>query len=293
MEENTTLDIENPTSEINLLQDKFIRLHNRFLAIAMDYKYYINSSISDHEIYRLRNNVIFRLQSARFHFEILLQYHDIVEENIKNIYKKQNPILNGGPDLVIYQRQAAEEIYSLFDSLVYHLCSIFDYLFRLVNFIHGKTELTNPKWNLFKSEKNLKSNLFCSKEMIDALEIVDQRFVYPLIKHRSHLIHTEFATGGVQLILSDDLKVRFLATEKLKSHFPEIQNQFGNQDLTIAFAGKWLIDESFKSITEVLFELREDMIRNKKVKIPLFVRIGENNTMQETSTPYWGDRNLM
>jgi hypothetical protein len=291
-EQNQTLDINNPDQEIEMLTEKFLRLHSRFLAVAMDYKFYINSSISDYEIYKLRDNVIFRLHSARFHFELLLQYHDVVESNMKEIYKSQHPMLNGGPELVMYQRQAAEEIYSLFDSLIYHLCSIFDYLFRLINFIHGKTNLINPKWNLFKSDKNIKHNLYCSKEMIDALEILDQRFVYPLIKHRSHLIHTEFAIGGLQLVLND-LQTRFLATKTLKDHFPEIEKQFGNQEITINFAAKWLIDEAFKSITEVLFELREDMKRNKKVSMPLFITLGPNNTVQETSIHHWGDRNIV
>lgn len=202
------LDIENQDETIRGLTDKFLRLHNRFIAVAMDYKYYINPNISDNEIYKLRDNVLFRLQSAKFHFELLLQHHYFIEQNIKEIYKSQDPIFNGGIQLQIYQRQAVEEIYSLFDSLIYHLCSNFDYLFRLINFINGKTSLTQPKWNLFKSDKNIKSNVYCSKELIEALEILDQKFVYPLIKHRSFLIHNEFAVGGLELIL-DDFKTDF------------------------------------------------------------------------------------
>lgn len=283
------LDIGNPNDVIEELKQKFLRLHNRFLAVAMDYKYYINPNISDMEIYRLRNNIIFRLQSARFHFQLLLEHHHYVEHNIKELHKSQNPILNGGPELQMYQMQATEEIYSLFDSLVYHLCSNFDYLFRLVNFIHGKTELSQPKWNLFRTDKNLKNNVYCSKELIEVLTILDDKFVYPLIKHRSFLIHNEYAIGGHQIVLND-LKTRFLVTETLKSHFPELTIEFGEEEMSITFAAKWLIDKTFETITEVLFEVRDDIVRNQKEVLPVFFSLGPNNTMQSTSVHYWGDR---
>lgn len=284
------LDIENKNELLKELREKFLRLHNRFLAVAMDYKYYIDPNISDNEIYKLRDNVIFRLQSARFHFELLLQHHNYVEYNIKEIHTGQLPILNGGIELQMYQRQATEEIYSLFDSLIYHLCSNFDYLFRLINFIHGETELAQPKWNLFKSDKNIKKNIYCSKELIDALDILDQTFVYPLIKHRSFLIHNEYAVGGHQIFLND-LKTRFLVTETLINHFPELTIEFGEEEMSISFVAKWLIDKTFETITEVLFEVRDDIIRNRKQVQPIFFSLGPNNAMQSTSVNYWGERN--
>lgn len=283
------IDIENPNESIDELEDKFLRLHNRFIAVAMDYKYYINPQIDDHEIYKLRDNVIFRLQSARFHFQLLLQHQFYIEHTIKEIHTSQHKVLNGGPQLQIYQMQATEEIYSLFDSLVYHLCSNFDYLFILINFIHGKTNLAQPKWNLFRSDKNLKNNIYCTKELIDALDILDQKFVYPLIKHRSYLIHNEYAIGALQLVLND-FKTRFLATETLKEHFPELSKEFGEKDISISFAAKWLIEKTFETITEVLFEVRDDMIRNRKQVQPVFFSLGPNNTMQSSSVHYWGKR---
>jgi hypothetical protein len=284
------LDIESPKESLNELKDKFLRLHNRFIAIAMDYKFYINPNISDQEIYKLRDNVIFRLESARFHFQLLLEHHYHVEQNIKKIHNSQHPVFNGGPELQLYQMKATEEIYSLFDSLVYHLCSNFDYLFRLINFIHGKKDLAQPKWNLFKSDKNIKSNIYCSKELIEALDILDQKFVYPLIKHRSFLIHNEYAIGGYQIVLNN-LKTRFLITDRLKSHFPELKTEFGDEEMSINYAAKWLIDKTFETITEVLFEVRDDIIRNRKQVLPIFFSLGPNNTMQSTSVNYWGDRN--
>ncbi|KFE97072.1 hypothetical protein [Chryseobacterium luteum] len=283
MGNNYLRDIGDRLEEAKRIDEKFTRLHNRFLAVAMDYKCYINDKLGDAEIFKYRDNVIFRLQSARFHFNLLLQFQDIIETNLKKISPIENRI-----EFHTYQTQAAEEIYSLFDSMVYHICSIFDYLFSLINFIHGKSELNNPKWNLFKHDKNIKKNMYCSSQMIESLEKIDSAFVYPLIKHRSHLIHTEHSVGNIHFSYENN-KVRFLVTDTLKGHFPDFTKENGNIPTTLAFAAKWLIDKSFKSITEVLFETKDDMIRNKKVEIPPFF-IWEDNTVKEPSMYYWGNR---
>ncbi|WP_223559604.1 hypothetical protein [Chryseobacterium lathyri] len=283
MENNYLRDIGDRLQESKRIDDKFVRLHDRFLAVAMDYKCYINDKFGDSEIFKFRDNVIFRLQSARFHFNLLLQFQDLIETNLNKLSPIENRM-----EFHSYQRQAAEEIYSLFDSMVYHVCSIFDYLFSLINFIHGKEKLDKPKWNTFRTDKNKKKNLYCSVEMIEALTKIDDNFVFPLIQHRSHLIHTEHSVGNIH-ISYENKKVRFLVTDTLKSHFPEFTKENGNIPTTLAFSAKWLIDKSFLSITEVLFETRDDMIRNKKVETPPFF-IWEDNKMKEASMHYWGNR---
>jgi hypothetical protein len=289
-------DVENPVEEFRKLSKRFNLLNDRFLAVAMDYKYYIDSTITDHEIYKLRDNVIYKLQSAKFHFQLLLEYHDRIEYHLYEIYKT-NPkaIIQNEKEFVILQHQSIREIYSIFDSMIYHLCSIFDYLFRLINFAHNKEIAENPKWNLFQTKRNLKDYIFCSEKMVEKLQIFDQNFVYPLIKHRSYLIHTENDMGEFTLTINlkdKNFDAKFMSTELFKNHFPEIVKENGNTEMTIKYSALWLIDKTIINATEVLFELSEDMNRNKKIEFGLFVRIGENNKMESPSTPYWGDRKI-
>lgn len=289
-------DVKNPVEEFIKLSKRFNLLNDRFLAVAMDYKYYIDSTITDHEIYKLRDNVIYKLQSAKFHFQLLLEYHDRIEYHLDEIYKT-NPkaIIQNEKEFVILQHQSIREIYSIFDSMIYHLCSIFDYLFRLINFAHNIEIAENPKWNLFQTRRNLKDYMFCSEKMVEKLQIFDQNFVYPLIKHRSYLIHTENDLGEFTLTINlkdKNFDAKFMSTELFKNHFPEIVKENKNTEMTIKYSALWLIDKTIINATEILFELSEDMKRNKKIEFGLFVRIGENNTMESPSTPYWGDRKI-
>jgi hypothetical protein len=297
MEERKQIrDIENPEEVFKQLTERFKLLQNRFLAIAMDYKHFISSEIKDYEIYNLRDNVLYRLYSARFHFQLLLEYHYRVEQRLKELFNR-NPeeLFQGGFELMAIKEQSTKEIYSLFDSMMYHLCSIYDYLFRLINYTHGKEILDKPKWNRFRDQKNQKEFIYCSKELIPVLEKIDKEFVYPLIGHRSHLIHTQNDTGDFTLTFNlgeDKINTSFFATKLFRQNFSEIQVGNENHELTIKYAGFWLIDKTIKTITEALFELREDMIRNKRIPHGMFVLLGPDNSIQPASSPWWGDRNI-
>jgi hypothetical protein len=290
-----TKDIDNPQREFENLGKRFSLLHNRFLAVAMDYKYYIDENITDYEIYTLRDNVLYRLHSAIFHFQLLIDHHTKVENRLGKLYSlNPSEVLQGGFKLISIQEKSTKEIYALFDSMIYHLCSIFDYIFRLINYIHGQTILDNPKWNKFRDAKNLRDYCYCSKEIIPKLQQLDTDFIYPLIKHRSHLIHTENDMGDFKLnfdISGKNFNAQFKATKLFKENFKEIDNENQNMDLTIKFVSFWLIDKTLKTTTDLLFELRDDMIRNKKIPHGMFAMTGPNNTLQSPSAHYWGDRN--
>jgi hypothetical protein len=293
---NQIKDIENPGQEFNQLTERFRLLENRLLAVAMDYKYHIEGDITNHEIYNLRDSIMYRIYSARFHVQLLLEHHHRVEKRLENCFKQKGSaeFFSGGFDVTMIKEQSVREIYSIFDSITYHLCSIYDYLFRLINFAHGKTILDKPKWNRFQDTKHKKEFIYCSEEMTNKLEKIDQEFVYPLIGHRSHLIHTEHDTGDFTLdfnLNGENFVARFFATELFKKNFPEMQSEFEEWNFTIKYSAFWLIDKTLKTTTEVLFALKEDMEKNKKIPFGFFAMIGDNGQIQSPSVGYWGDEN--
>jgi hypothetical protein len=290
-------DIENPEEEFNKLTDRFRLLQDRFLAVAMDYKYYINSELNDRAVYELRDNVLYRLYSARFHFQLLLEHHARVESRCKELYKKDSASFwRDSFELQHLTRQSEKEIYSLFDSLVYHLCSIYDYLFRLINLCHKNTQVDKPIWNKLFQKKSMEEFKYASKELLPKLQKIDSEFVYPLIGHRSHLIHTQFDTGVFSLVMGitgDSCVATFEATDLFHKNFPGMRGADDTEHFSIKYASTWLIGKTIETVTEILFELRDDMIRNKRIPHGMFVLYDEKNrTMGSPSGPKWGDRNI-
>jgi hypothetical protein len=122
------IDINDYNSEFTKIDREFSLLNHRFMALAMDYKHYIDNSIRDNKIYTLRDNINYRLYSAKFHLEILFNHIRNIEKNVENQTIIRNP--NQVPIesfIPIYMQQ----ITSLFDSFIYHTISVFDYISTL------------------------------------------------------------------------------------------------------------------------------------------------------------------
>lgn len=286
-------DIEPPKELFDSITERLKLLFNRFIAIAMDYKENINPDFKERTVFELRDNIMFRLKSSQFHFQLLLEQHIRIERRLMELHKN-NPLifLNNAPELTALQFQSTNEIYSLFDSLIYHVCSIYDYLFRLINYTTGSEILQDCKWNKFRTEKNSKNFIYCNKEMHSILENLDANFVYPLYKHRSHLIHTENDSGNFKFsfkMSGTDIKAKFEATKLFMNGFPDLKDNPKFENMTIKYASYWIIDNSIIVITKILLELKNDFIRNKKAVQPFLVRIGNNGKIESISTPYWGD----
>lgn len=289
-------DIENPIEEFEKLTKRFKLLQDRLLAVAMDYKFYIKGDFSaNDEIYELRDNVLYRLFSARFHLQLLLEHHHRIEISLEDLYKKEpKEFFDIGFKLSSIKEGATKEVYSLFDSMIYHLSSIFDYLAKLISFIHGQDPMINPKWNKLIQDRNIESNCFCSSEVLSIIQKSDKDFVYPLIKHRSELIHTKGDMGGFHIkfnLSGSKFKTNCFATKQFIKQFPRIVLINENYDFTIKYSALWLIDNTIKTTTEILFGLSDDMKRNRKAPNGLMMgMLGKDGTIESPGVGYWGDR---
>ncbi|TNE69100.1 hypothetical protein EP331_14675, partial [bacterium] len=195
-EKKNIIDIKDDKSEFAKIDSEFSLLNCRFMALAMDYKHYIDSSIRDNKIYTLRDNINYRLYSAKFHLEILFNHIRNIEKNIEEqtIIKipNQAPIIGYVP---IYTQQ----ITSLFDSYVYHTVSVFDYIGTLANYISGQKRNNTLMWTQLAKSVRDKKNNFSQTRFSSTIDKVDREFVGKLYDHRALLIHRKADLGGFNL----------------------------------------------------------------------------------------------
>ncbi len=290
-------DFKSSEEQIDKLNERLKLLQNRFIGVALDYNYFIDPRLENKQIFQLRDNVIFRLRSSIFLFQTLYEHHKKVEHRFNLLYAENlTEFMQSGFEMQSLQSISTREIYTLFDSMMYHLCSIFDYVFRLINFAHGKTILDKPLWNKFRDKKNVRQQIYCSAELIPILQKHDDDFVYPLIRHRSSLIHTENDTGEFKLsgtIGSGKFDAIFEATSLFKQNFPEISKNMEDSNYTINYASNWLIDKTIEVVTDILFELKDDLERNKKVQpgsMGGIVYVSDDGSIRSPSLNYWGNR---
>ena len=271
----------------NVLKD-FQSIDNNMIAIGMDYKYYLDSSFNDKKIYEFRDNILYRLRSTKLHINILVNLLNSLDQELTNIYSKEN----GQISTQIYFENRKSDISSLFDSVIFHIVSAFDYVSNLVGFLCIKNQ-KKIKWTQFaksvRDEKNELSQTNFSK-LIDNL---DRTFIGRLYDHRSYLIH--IGNDNRKSSLSIDLmkrkvETKIIASSTFNKNFSELRELGKENDLSISYILFWLLNKTTKSIIDIQFGLKEYMETNKKNEIPFMFMKGPNNEVLPVSSNYWSGK---
>lgn len=290
------VDIEDINKEFKILNDNLSLLGDCFLAVAMDYTHYVDNSWGQKEVFKLRDSVAYRFFSAKLHVELLIKQHFEIEYRFKQYLKTEPNAFAEYFSKNPYYDHAEKEISSIFDSFLYHLVSVFDYLGTLTNYVCGPKEDKQKtlKWtNLARSARD-SENYFGKKPIADVIKEFDNVFVNKLYSYRSYLIHEKaelsmysftyhFSNNSEQKVTAN-----FIATERLTKQFPELKSLSKDNYLSIKYVSFWILNRAIEIITDMLFALKNEMEQNPKVPFGFFAYFDEKSKMGlPASTPYW------
>ena len=247
---------------------KLVNLREGFTALSLDYGFHIENTYGgNHKIFELQENVIYRLFSSLFHFQLLLRQHHAIEQRIGERIKK-NPERY---TQLIYPKKhpdfgyAEKEVSAIFDSIIFHLSSIFDYISILINFICVADKDQTPKWTVIsRSARDSKNNL-SKREIASVIDRLDREFVTILYSYRSGLIHTRSDINEYSFesrIETGELNARFICSNKIRKTFKNYGEQIN--DYTVSHFTVWLIDKTVVVIAELLLSLRKEIKKQSK-----------------------------
>ena len=180
------IDLADRNQSFKDANDKLESLREGFYGLAMDYGFHIeNTWGGEHKIFELRDNVIYRFFSSLFHFQLLLRQHYFIEQKFKDIIQKTpekilNPVYPKNPNF----EYAEKEISAIFDSIVFHLSSIYDYISIILNFICSKDKDQTPKWTQISKAARDSKNALSKKKISKIIDVVDRDFVIKLYDYR-------------------------------------------------------------------------------------------------------------
>lgn len=256
--------------EINLL-------NNRLTAISIDYKNYFTKNFVTSENSKIFSDMCsslsFRLNCSTFHLELLCREIDLVEQEIQNINEKH----------FSYLANNSQNFNYIFDSIIYHVTSLYDYIGSIINFIQEKKQ-EFVKWNsIVQKHKN-------KKDQIYALTYKFHReFVDNLFKIRSKLIHDKVLLSGTTYS-QDYFNVRHSfevpTNRTILKHFGELQNLSNNYDISLKYTSFYLIRQTIEYLTEILFELKKYMEANKATN-KLAITVIEDGIHVSGSKIHW------
>ena len=279
MQTKKILDLDEFKELQKLLSDLQI-LSGRLQAIVMDYNNYISenpiSSVHSKNIFESCENLKIRLSCVYFHTEMFCNHFEYIETRIKNNG-------NGYPDppfIII----ATTQFHYLFDSIIYHVSSVYDYVVTLVNFIHNHGSLNYVKWNSVAKSYPVKS-----EKTYEYISRIHKSYVDGFFSYRSSLIHNK--VDFIRPYVSYDAMIGH-TTLIIKSspfmlkHFKHLLELSKTDEISLKFATFHIVDKLIDHVTDILFELKNHMENNKK-KDRLYMSIEENGEIVSVSKIYW------
>ena len=284
MNNKKVIDTADFQKELDLIQDRSSLLGDRFIALAMDYKDYIDASFKQDKIYTLRDGVLFRLFSANFHVKLLFDHLLFADQRIK---QEQGLGFNAG----LYSRQ----ITALFDSFIYHTVSVFDYLATLTNYISGtkKKEATLMWTQLAKSVRD-ENNAFSKTRFSEVIDQIDRNFVCKLYDYRSFLIHRRTDMAGYKVTYTpganEEIVAVIFAGKHLIKSFKDLKVLSEENDLTVRYVALWILGRAIDKITDILFSLKNEIESKSKGSEPMMTFVHpETNERLSASVMYWNE----
>ena len=257
------LDIDDRNEMFRKISDGIKSLNKAFRALNADYSYHLEPTFGkDHRILRMREDIDFRLFSSQFHLELLLRQHYFAEERISEEYKK-NPkkvLAKVYPSHPLFD-YCEKEVTAIFESIVFHLASVYDFVSTIISFICNNKNESISKWsNLQRAcrQKESLKNKDISKIILDE----HNKFVNPLYKYRSGLIHDKTDLHPIELNLklgTGKADVRFFINSNLTKNFFELKKLSKAKNITISYTSSWLIDKTIDSLIRILFGVKNEI----------------------------------
>lgn len=268
----------------NVLKD-FQLIDNNMIAIGMDYKHYLVSNFNDVKIYEFRDNILYRLRATKLHINILVNFLNSLDQELTNIYSQENGQIN----MQIHFENRKSDISSLFDSVIFHIISAFDYASNLVGYLSLKNQ-QKVKWTKLAKSVRDQQNELSRTNFSKLIDDLDRTFIGRLYDHRSYLIHIGNDSGKSSLsieLINGKVETKIISSSTFNKNFSELRELGKDNDLSISFVLFWILNKTTVSIIDIQYGLKEYMEKNKKNDIPFMFMKGPNNEVLPISTNYW------
>ena len=257
------LDINDITSELNLVLLEIKNNQSKLITLGLQYINKMSgaiSSVQNDNFFLLRDNLIYRLNSIHNHLDILVSVQNWAEQNYSRLDIESDHI-----PFVISQ---AERLSGIFDSIVFHSASLYDYTGNLIEYVCGNKSKVTLKWNNAIQAARDKNNPISKSPVSSVILTHHKEFVDKLFGHRSTLIHDKMDSVSAKTSLSlVDLKRSFVifAPKRFMQQIPFLKDLSRNKKCTMRYVSFWLTHKVYESFSLILDSLSQHMSQNHKI----------------------------
>ena len=304
METNTKdFDILNRKTDYEWVRNESIRMEVGFRAISIMYDEHSNDKNSYDNIQKLKDNIQYRLFAATHQYLVFLKELAGEESHLQKVYQDNPNNIHGFVYRNPYFEKIEQELSSIFDNIIFHVSSVFDYISHIICYIAFKNKSNTLYWSKLTRSARGQNNQLTNEEIKKIVDIVDRRFVNKLYDYRSRLIHNvrdHHTFDGQRILYNSQFILQLRPSDLSLKYFKLISNDIGeNSKVTLTYLSSWIIKRTFieiESILDVLAkEIRKDSYFGNNLYTPkrgmntlLLVSINpKTNTIEPVSEGLW------
>jgi hypothetical protein len=250
-------DINDKNGDYQEISESIRRIINGLKAMAMIYHDYSDDIDSFNRIHELKDNLGYRLKSAEHHYLLLLNEYVAKEHEISTVLKDDPKLFEVnlvGRNPVT--QKIEEELAAIFDSLIYHLNSTFDYLAHITSYICMKEIKNTVGWMKLKKFAFTKGNELSTLWIKKTIAKVNNEYVASLYDYRSRLIHTKRDVHPIIAYKSNSKEVTQLylsVSDVAQKYFKKSLAKFdSDKGISLSFLASTLIRDTLKNIELML-----------------------------------------
>jgi len=212
----------------------------------------------------LRDNVLYRAKSIRYHLLMLSNFEKSVTKQFmadQFDYKKR-------VDLMMY---SVETQLFLLDDIVFHLISLFDYIGNLIGFTYYGEHRIKIKWKGIVKwcknaplEKKKTGKINVNNSLVSNLILkYQQSLVYRLEEYRACLFHygkdTTRSQATINIMKPNESRVATEIPKDFQKWIKQFANVSEENEATLCHAAMWLVIESFTAANEIIMLLQKEL----------------------------------
>lgn len=257
------LDVADSEERFKSLIQSANRIQDGLVFLGLEYTNKVSGKfISPHNdnYFRLRDSIFFRLNSVIFHLRLL---RAVQNNHLERLNKA--PFNSVERHRLLYA--GIEEQVQLFDSIVFHCISLFDYLGNLIDYICNNKGQMKLKWNGVLRSVNDINNPLSKSPISPVAKQLHAELVDRLYDHRSDIIHYSTDTGGAQSTLSlttAESSFTVFAPRRITERFAELKQLAEKNKLSLSYVAFWVAEKTTDAATKIIQPLLDHIDLNRK-----------------------------
>jgi len=289
------LDIEkeNRHSDFDQIHKGIERAEVGVGAICIMYDEHSDDKNSFENILRLKQNIHYRLSSARFQYRIFLQELYKSEHYLLELLKKDSQKFDGFIMGNPFFERIEAELSSIFDGIIFNITSVFDYFSHIICYICKSDKQSTVYWNKLAKLARGKDNEIGKLKIATVIDDLDRKFIGRLYDYRSRLIHNErdeHKFSGTEIIEEEkmDFNINILSSHILlsKKYLKIVKDENPNFDeITLTYTSSWLIRKTLNDIELLINALVIEIKSNSFYQENLRVKKKGKSRMMGTIDP--------